>query len=227
MQTGQKTDTTPNRNAGDCEKSGSFNLNFDAPGAASIEPSGTNTSPIPLIVSFGPSDTGTERPNCASHCNRYVLGSVTELLTRRWALREMPCDRNNGSGSARRPKRPADQARPPAVLNVTVLPMVHRGISLLSAGASHQLELLSDSIERFVDSGSVSLKSTMGAGEAGNGAEEIAVCALPIAGAASNVKKSPSDCDFRDVIWTPPRKLLAACPLREPVGKPVRRFNSI
>ena len=104
--------------------------------------------------------------------------------------RVAPCDRNNGSGSARRPKIPADNARPPAVLNATVWPVVHRGISLPRAGASHQLELLLDWIDRPLESGTASLKSRSGGGGAGTGTEAMSICALAIPGAARHVTTS-------------------------------------
>ena len=139
----------PSRNARDVQNAGDVSLGTV---------SGRNTSPIALIFNCGlfrkDAVIPTSRPTAAG---RYS-GSVTELLAARCVSRVAPCDRNKGSGSARRPKTPADNAKPPARLNATVWPIPHRGISLPRAGRSHQLELLIDSIDRPLGSGTVSLK---------------------------------------------------------------------
>jgi hypothetical protein len=98
------------------------------------------------------------------------------------------------------------------VLNATVWPIAHRGISLPPAGASHQLELLIDSIDRPLDSGTVSLKSRSGGGGAGTGTEAMSVCALAIPGAARHVTKS-SVSDLCTVTLDAPHGLLAVCGL--------------
>src|SRR5688572_11737526 len=146
--------------------------------------------------------------------SRCVAGSVTELLVVRSVSRETPSDRNNGSGSARRAKKPADTANPAGMLAVTVWPICHRGISLLPVGGSYQLELVTDSIVFPRDSGRVSVKSRSGGRGSGTGADARPVCASARPGAARHVT-TRSVSDFCMVTLDAPLRLLAVTSSQE------------